>query len=108
MIVVNTPVALTWLLNKTATAYTEANFDLVIISPDGDVTFDDDLTQTSFVAPTADTEGSIATNLTFTEEGLFTVQLVTGTSTSYTVHSSTQLSVVAATTAETITVTKLP
>ena len=96
MIVKNTPIAVTWVLSKTATVYTATQIDLSVSGPDNISVYSQGSSNwsDSFLAPTADTDGFITNEFTFAAAGLYRILLTDGSAASHTVLSENLMQVI--------------
>jgi hypothetical protein len=92
MLVQNDVVTFRFVLGKTATVYAEDYFDLQIQFPDGSVTYQEGVTgaggwqtDATYLAPDANTEGNLETDLTLSQLGVYTLLIGNGGPASFTI-----------------------
>lgn len=84
MYIVNNAITFTWAIRKTGSPLLEADYDIHLVESPLGVTYTDG-SLTSYVAPTASTDGQAVFTFTPDAAGLWRVKLTTGTDESYTV-----------------------
>lgn len=95
MFITGSTVTFNWVLEKTATVYTETSFDLRIQDPDGIATYTEGPGwATSFLAPNETTDGLITEDILLSKPGLYNIVLATGGSANFTVLASQLVMVV--------------
>ena len=102
MLVAGNGFIITWSIPATADTakWVKEYYDRRTVSPDGSVTYFEgtaiaDDAFAGFTPPTATTAGSLTLNPTFNNVGLYTMEVLTGTSTAATVLSKTAMNIVA-------------
>ena len=89
MFITGSTVVFTWVLDKTATVYAEDYFDLQVQDPDGITTYSEGVNGAgwtdSYLAPAAETDGSIVGSITLSKPGLYNIILSNGGATNFTI-----------------------
>jgi hypothetical protein len=92
MYLLNAPTTIEWEILPTASPPALADLDLLILAPDGSVTYTDSPIQVGdYTPPTESTPGNVQYVITPQLEGLWRIRLVTGTSASYQILSKVEM-----------------
>lgn len=90
---INTTLTFTWAIRPLPDPPVKADFDIILILPDGTTTYTNDGI-TTYVAPTATAQGTVTYDLAVTSVGLHQVTLSIGENNDFVVHARREVYIV--------------